>query len=135
MRYYLYILFFLLKLSFSFGQIDLDTSKIETAYAKCLDEDYSTAGMIGCTYEAELKYDTLMNSYYNLLLKDFETDTEKKKKIATALDMVAGQLGNTRTVCKKYYVHPVIISLYEQNAFKFLPVAYQHLYEEKEDNG
>ena len=50
-------------------------------------------------------------------LGTFETDTEKKKKIATALDMVAGQLGNTRTVCKKYYVHPVIISLYEQNAF------------------
>ena len=50
-------------------------------------------------------------------LGTFETDTEKKKKIATALDMVAGHLGNTRTVCKKYYVHPVIISLYEQNDF------------------
>jgi DNA topoisomerase I len=25
-------------------------------------------------------------------------------------------LGNTRTVCKKYYVHPAIISLYENNA-------------------
>ena len=50
-------------------------------------------------------------------LGTFKTDTEKKKKIATALDMVAAQLGNTRTVCKKYYVHPAIISLYEQNAF------------------
>ena len=52
-------------------------------------------------------------------LKDlgpFETDTEKKKKIVEALDIVAGQLGNTRTVCKKYYVHPAIISLYENNA-------------------
>lgn len=45
----------------------------------------------------------------------FETETEKKKKIAEALDMVASQLGNTRTVCKKYYVHPAIISLYENN--------------------
>ena len=43
----------------------------------------------------------------------FETETEKKKKIVAALDIVAGHLGNTRTVCKKYYVHPVIISLYE----------------------
>lgn len=49
-------------------------------------------------------------------LGSFETDTEKKKKIVEALDMVAGQLGNTRTVCKKYYVHPAIISLYEENA-------------------
>ncbi len=50
-------------------------------------------------------------------LGTFETDTEKKKKIVEALDIVAGQLGNTRTVCKKYYVHPAIISLYENNAF------------------
>jgi DNA topoisomerase-1 len=42
-----------------------------------------------------------------------ETITETKRKIVAALDMVAKQLGNTRTVCKKYYVHPAIITLYE----------------------
>ena len=42
-----------------------------------------------------------------------ETDTDAKKKMVEALDQVSAQLGNTRTVCKKYYVHPVIISLYE----------------------
>lgn len=36
-----------------------------------------------------------------------------KKRISEALDVVAAHLGNTRTVCKKYYVHPVILSLYE----------------------
>lgn len=41
-----------------------------------------------------------------------ETETEKKEKVVKALDMVAGRLGNTRTVCKKYYVHPVITELY-----------------------
>ncbi|HMG68978.1 MAG TPA: hypothetical protein VK588_14875 [Chitinophagaceae bacterium] len=41
-----------------------------------------------------------------------ETETEKKEKIVKALDIVAGRLGNTRTVCKKYYVHPVIPELY-----------------------
>ena len=51
-------------------------------------------------------------------LGTFETDTEKKKKIATALDMVAGQLGNTRTVCKKYYVHPGIIDMYENKSLE-----------------
>lgn len=46
-------------------------------------------------------------------LGPFETATEQKKKVVEALDMVAAKLGNTRTVCKKYYVHPALISLYE----------------------
>jgi DNA topoisomerase-1 len=41
-----------------------------------------------------------------------EIQKEIKKKIVEALDLVAAQLGNTRTVCKKYYVHPAIIDLY-----------------------
>jgi DNA topoisomerase-1 len=32
-----------------------------------------------------------------------------------ALDQVSSKLGNTRTVCKKYYVHPGLIRLYEEN--------------------
>lgn len=47
-----------------------------------------------------------------------ETDTETKKKIVEALDCVAKHLGNTRTVCKKYYVHPLIISLYENKSIQ-----------------
>jgi DNA topoisomerase-1 len=42
-----------------------------------------------------------------------ETATQAKKNIVAALDMVSHALGNTRTVCKKYYVHPLIVSLYE----------------------
>jgi DNA topoisomerase-1 len=42
-----------------------------------------------------------------------ETATETKRKIVEALDIVSQHLGNTRTVCKKYYVHPLILSLYE----------------------
>jgi DNA topoisomerase-1 len=42
-----------------------------------------------------------------------ETITEAKRKIVKALDIVSEHLGNTRTVCKKYYVHPLILSLYE----------------------
>jgi DNA topoisomerase-1 len=42
-----------------------------------------------------------------------ETVTETKRKIVEALDIVSEHLGNTRTVCKKYYVHPLILSLYE----------------------
>jgi DNA topoisomerase-1 len=42
-----------------------------------------------------------------------DTQTETKKRIVEALDQVSSHLGNTRTVCKKYYVHPQILSLYE----------------------
>jgi DNA topoisomerase-1 len=41
--------------------------------------------------------------------------TECKKNIASVLDIVSRQLGNTRTVVKKYYVHPGLIQLYEDN--------------------
>jgi DNA topoisomerase-1 len=40
---------------------------------------------------------------------------ECRKNIVSALDTVSVQLGNTRTVCKKYYVHPGLIQLYEDN--------------------
>lgn len=42
-----------------------------------------------------------------------DTQKETKRRIVEALDIVSDQLGNTRTVCKKYYVHPLILSLYE----------------------
>jgi len=41
-----------------------------------------------------------------------DTQTETKRKIVEALDHVAKQLNNTRTVCKKYYVHPALMELY-----------------------
>lgn len=39
--------------------------------------------------------------------------TQAKRKIVEVLDTVASKLGNTRTVCKKYYVHPTVIAAYE----------------------
>lgn len=43
------------------------------------------------------------------------SDGDLKKNVIAALDEVSKKLGNTRTVCKKYYVHPGIIELYEKN--------------------
>jgi len=43
------------------------------------------------------------------------TVTEIKRNINIALDGVSRKLGNTRTVCRKYYVHPGLIKLYEEN--------------------
>ena len=50
-------------------------------------------------------------------LKTFDipsSQTAIKKCLVEALDHVALQLGNTRTVCKKYYVHPAIFRSFEQ---------------------
>ena len=47
-----------------------------------------------------------------------ETVTETKQKIVAALDTVSQLLGNTRTVCKKYYVHPRILTLYEDKTIE-----------------
>ena len=41
------------------------------------------------------------------------TGGDPKKKVIAVLDKVSEQLGNTRTVCKKYYVHPSLLQLYE----------------------
>lgn len=43
-----------------------------------------------------------------------ETATALKQNLVRALDCVAAELGNTRTVCKNYYVHPAVLSAYER---------------------
>jgi DNA topoisomerase-1 len=43
---------------------------------------------------------------------------ECRKKVVEALDEVSKKLGNSRTVCRKYYVHPGLIRLYEENNLK-----------------
>ncbi|WP_428657341.1 DNA topoisomerase IB [Runella sp.] len=52
---------------------------------------------------------------------DFETQTEAKQNIRQCLEAVAKRLGNTVTVCKKYYVHPALIRAYEEHKlFKYM---------------
>src|SRR6185503_4446232 len=38
--------------------------------------------------------------------------TEGKRSVTSAIDAVAAQLRNTRTVCRKCYVHPAVIDAY-----------------------
>ncbi len=42
------------------------------------------------------------------------SEQEAKKNVNAALDQVAARLGNTRAVCRKYYVHPAVIEAYER---------------------
>lgn len=47
------------------------------------------------------------------VLEKADTAAKRKSNIVAALNEVSVKLGNTRTVCKKYYVHPGIINMYE----------------------
>lgn len=46
--------------------------------------------------------------------------TEQKKKIVEIIDAVAQRLGNTRSVCRKYYIHPAVIDHYTNGTLQRL---------------
>jgi DNA topoisomerase-1 len=41
-----------------------------------------------------------------------ESESQGKKNIVQAIDAVTERLGNTRAVCRKYYVHPLVLEAY-----------------------
>lgn len=47
---------------------------------------------------------------------EYTSDTDCKRKVVNVIDSVAEKLGNTRTVCKKYYIHPTVIASYEKGS-------------------
>jgi len=42
----------------------------------------------------------------------FDSQTQAKQNVMRAIEMVAKRLGNTKTVCRKCYIHPAIIDAY-----------------------
>ena len=47
--------------------------------------------------------------------------TEGTRNVALAMRLVAGELGNTPTICRKSYVHPIVISRYLRSRMMELP--------------
>jgi DNA topoisomerase-1 len=45
-------------------------------------------------------------------LSEFTSATQAKRNVLAAVEAVAGMLGNTRSVCRKCYIHPAIIDAY-----------------------
>ena len=41
-----------------------------------------------------------------------KTDAEAKRNVAVAMRLVSSELGNTATICRKSYVHPMVIARY-----------------------
>ena len=52
-----------------------------------------------------------------------ETERTIATNINVAVDAVAERLGNTRAVCKQYYIHPVLIDAYRQGLVAAAPIA------------
>ncbi|MCC7422977.1 MAG: DNA topoisomerase IB [Planctomycetaceae bacterium] len=44
--------------------------------------------------------------------EDFDNQAAAKRNVTQAIERVASQLGNTKTVCRKSYVHPAVIASY-----------------------
>jgi DNA topoisomerase-1 len=44
--------------------------------------------------------------------EDFDSRAAAKRNVTRAIERVAARLGNTRTVCRKCYVHPAVIEAY-----------------------
>lgn len=45
-------------------------------------------------------------------LGEAENQTQAKKKVGQAIEVAAKHLGNTKTICRKCYVHPVVVDAY-----------------------
>ena len=51
-------------------------------------------------------------------LEDVPDEKLIKKNLLQVLDTVSSRLGNTRAVCKKYYIHPGLFRLYEEQKLR-----------------
>jgi DNA topoisomerase-1 len=54
-----------------------------------------------------------LKNFQEIKLGEAASEAEIKRRVNAALDAVSTHLGNTRTVCRKYYVHPAIIEYFE----------------------
>ena len=91
----------------------IDSGKVNTYLRKYTDDSFSTKDLrtwSGTVYA--------LQGFLNVGAAD--NQILRKKNILEVLDMVSKQLGNTQAVCKKYYVHPAIIQLYESGELEQL---------------
>lgn len=87
------------------GEVKTITSDLVNEYIKTLsDKDFTAKD-----------FRTRHGTVYALLTIHQNISNEEKLSIPRIIDAVAEELGNTRAVCKKYYIHPVVFELYERD--------------------
>lgn len=55
---------------------------------------------------------TMLAAFELRALGPAQSEKEAKANVVKAIDKVAKRLGNTRAVCRKYYIHPVVLESY-----------------------
>jgi len=88
---------------------DIDSSMVND-YIRTISRHSFTAKDFRTWAASVVFFDTLL---------DFGTEMEEKKQhknILAAFDTAAVALGNTRNVCRKYYVHPLLVLSYEDGS-------------------
>lgn len=68
-------------------------------------------------------------------LGEFETQTQAKKNVGQAIEVAARRLGNTKTICRKSYVHPEVIDAYLEGSLLTQLSQYQDEKIEQEADG
>ncbi|AMM52160.1 DNA topoisomerase I [Rufibacter sp. DG15C] len=63
---------------------------------------------------------------------DQHPEIEKEASVKEAVKMVAKELGNTPTVCSKYYIHPEVVNLFKQD--KLIDYLRKHDAKKKKEN-
>ncbi len=61
------------------------------------------------------------------------TKREAERNVLSAIDRTAERLGNTRAVCRKYYIHPVVIEAYLEGSV--LPPLPDPVWQERRTHG
>ncbi|XHP75659.1 hypothetical protein KCTC52924_03426 [Arenibacter antarcticus] len=88
---------------------DVDSDDVNTYIAKYMSPEYS------CKYFRTWTANRLAVELYPIALED-QKKGSRKKFSNIVIKMVASELGNTPTVCRDYYVHPIIFKrVDEQN--------------------
>ena len=49
-----------------------------------------------------------------------DPEPSSSRRINAVIDQVAARLGNTRTVCRKYYIHPIILKYFEKGKLEHI---------------
>ena len=61
------------------------------------------------------------------------TKREAERNVLSAIDRTAERLGNTRAVCRRYYIHPALIEAYLQG--DVLPPLPESAWQERHTHG
>ncbi len=99
------------------GDVHAVDSMRVNSYLKTISGEDFTAKDFRTWYGSVLATESLHS------FEDFSSEAQAKKNVIAAIECVAERLGNTRTVCRKCYIHPAILESYlDRSLFKKMKI-------------